>query len=96
MRRQRHAGHQRNIGGLDAAISQIDRGRRFRRARHAEKNDVSLFEIFSLLTVIMHHRVVERIDAAEIFGIERVLRADFVGRFRAEISLEQVKYRPED
>ena len=37
-----------------------------------------------------------RIDAAEIFGVERVLSADFMGRFRAKISLEQVQHRPQD
>ena len=96
LRRQRHARHQRHIAGLDAAIGEIDRGRRLRRPRHADQHDVGLFEIVGLLAVIMHHRVVERIDAPEIFGIERVLGADFVGRFGAEIGLEQVQHRAED
>ena len=96
LRRQRHARHQRHIRRLHAAIGEIDRSRRFRRPRHADQHDIGLFQIVGLLAVIVQHRVVERIDAAEIFGIERVLRADFVGRFGAEISLEQVQHRPED
>ena len=76
LRRQRHARHQRHIAGLDAAIGEIDRGRRLRRARHADQHDIGVFEAFDMLTVVMQHRVVERVDALEIFGVEHVLGAD--------------------
>ena len=46
-----------------------------------------------MLTVVMQHGVIKRIDAAKILGVERVLRADFVGRFGTEIRLEQVQHR---
>ena len=44
----------------------------------------------------MQHRVVQSIDPLEIFGIEHVLRADTLGRFRTEIGAEQLQHRPED
>jgi hypothetical protein len=44
----------------------------------------------------MHHRVIERVDAAEIFGVQGVLCADLVGRFGAEISLKKMQNRPQD
>ena len=94
--RQRDAGHKRNIRRLHAAVGEVDRGRRFRGPRHANQQDIGLFEIDGLLAVVVHHRVVERIDAAEIFGIEGVLSADFMGRLGAEIRLKQVQDRPQN
>jgi len=44
----------------------------------------------------VHHGVVERIDPFEVVRIQDVLRTDLMGRFRAEIGLEQPQNRPEN
>ena len=44
----------------------------------------------------MHHRVVQRVDALEIFRIERVLRADASRSGGAEIGLKQLHHRTDD
>ncbi len=44
----------------------------------------------------MQHRVIERVDALEVFRIEHVLGADPVGRLGAEIGLEQPQHRTQD
>ena len=95
LRRQRHARHQRHIAGLDAAIGEIDRGRRLRGARHADQHHIGLLQAFDVLAVVMQHGVVERVDALEIFGIEHVLGADAMDGLGAEIGLEQPQHRPE-
>ena len=41
-----------------------------------------------MLAVIMDHRIVQRIDAFEILGIQHVLRADAPGSRGAEIGFE--------
>ena len=45
------------------------------------------------LAVVMLHGEVQRVDAAEIFGIEHVLRADPPASRRAEIGLEDGQHR---
>ena len=45
------------------------------------------------LPVVMLHGEVQRVDAAEIFGVEHVLRADPAPRRRAEIGLEDGQHR---
>ena len=94
--RHRHAGDDRHIGGLDAAIGEIDRGRALGGARNADQHHVGAFEVVGVLPVVMQHGVVERVDALEIFGIEHVLGADPRGRFGAEIGLQQAQDRTED
>ena len=84
------------FGGLDAAIGQIDRGRRLRRAADADQHDVGLVDRIDMLAVVMREREVQRLDAAEIFGVEDVLRADAALRARAEIGLERGQHRIED
>ena len=49
-----------------------------------------------MLAVVMQHCVIERIDAAKIFGIECMLRADFMRRFSAQIRMEQVQHRSQN
>ncbi len=44
-----------------------------------------------MLPVIVQHRVIERVDALEIFGIERVLGADAMAGLGAEIGLQQLR-----
>ena len=96
LRRHRHAGHQRNVRGLDAAVGEIDRGRRLRGARHADQHHVGLLHVVDVLAVVVQHGVVQRIDALEIFGVEHVLRADPRLGFAAEIGLEQAQHRTEN
>ena len=69
----------------DAAVGEIDRGRRFRGADTPTRTDIGIFEAFDMLAVVMDHRVVQRVDALEIFRIEDVLGADAACRGRSEI-----------
>ena len=94
-RRQRHAGHQRNVGGLDAAVGEIDRRRRLRGAADAEQHHVGLLEVVRQLPVIVQQREVHRVDALEIFRVEHVLRAGPRRRRGAEIGLQQRVHRRE-
>jgi len=48
----------------------------FRCARHANQNHVGLFQSFDMLAVIVHHRIVQRVDTLEVFGNQGVLRTD--------------------
>ena len=93
---QRRALHQRKVRGLDPAIGEIDRGRRLRRAAHADQHHIRLVDRLDMLAVVMRERKVQRLDAAEIFGVEDVLRADPAFRARAEIGLERRQHRIED
>jgi hypothetical protein len=49
-----------------------------------------------MLPVVMQHGEVQRVDALEILGIERVLRADPVACFGAEIGLQESQHRAKD
>ena len=46
-----------------------------------------------MLAVVVEHRVVQRFDALEIFGIEHVLGANTMRRLGAEIGLEYAQDR---
>ncbi len=96
IRRQRGARHDRNIRRLDAAVRQIDAGRRLRSAADAEKNDVGFVQVARGLAVIMAHRVVERGDAVEIFRIHDVLQAGLVRGLLAKILPERLHRRIEN
>src|SRR5262249_50302634 len=89
-------GHDRDVAGLHPAVRQIDRGWRLRRARYADKHDIGFLQILEMLAVVMQHRVVERIDALEIVGVERVLRTDAMRGLGAEIGLQELQDRPQD
>ena len=89
----RHAEHDRDVGGLDAAIGEIDAGRRLRRPGNADQHDVGLVDLLRQLAVVMLHGEVQRVDAAEIFGVEHMLRADPAAGRRAEIGLEDGQHR---
>ena len=91
--RHRHAGHQREVRGLDATVGEIDRGRRLRGARHPDQHHVGLLHVVDVLAVVVQHGVVQRVDPLEILGVEDVLCADPGLRLAAEISLEQVQHR---
>src|SRR4051812_49973461 len=69
-------GHDGHVAGLHAPVRKIDRGRGLGRARHAYEHDISLLKTFEMLAVVVQHRVVESVDALEIFRVERVLRDD--------------------
>ncbi len=49
-----------------------------------------------MLAVVVQHRVVERIDALEILGIERVLRADAVRGLGSQIRLQELQDRAQN
>ncbi len=55
-----------------------------------------LLQAFDMLPVIMHHRVIQGIDALEVFSIQGVLRADTTGGRSAEIGLKQLHHRTDD
>ena len=94
--RKRNARHQRHIGGADAAVGKIDRGRRLRGTGYPDQHHVRLLQPFDMLAVIMHHRIVQRVDALEIFRVQDVLRADPPGSRGSEIGLEQLHHRTDD
>jgi len=73
LRRQLDPGDDRDVDDLDPAIGQVDRGRRLRRARHPQQDQVGGVEIVGHLAVVMGQGVVHRIDALEIFGVQFVL-----------------------
>ena len=82
-------GHQRDVGGLEAAVGEIDRGRRLRGAADADQDHVGLLEVVRQLPVVVQQGEVHGVDALEILRVEHVLRARPRGRGRAEIGLEQ-------
>ena len=82
-------GHERDVGGLDAAIGEIDGGRRLRGAADAHQDHVGLLEIVRQMPVIVQEREVHGVDALEIFRVEHVLRAGPRRRGRAEIGLSR-------
>ena len=90
---QLDAGHQRQVGGLVAALGEIDAGRRLGGAGDAEDDDVGGVEVLRQLAVVVRHGEVERIDAAEIVGIDDVLAGDDRRLRRAEIGLEHLHDR---
>jgi hypothetical protein len=49
-----------------------------------------------VLAIVVHHRVVERVDTLEILGVENVLRADPMAGLGAEIGLKQPQHRSQD
>ena len=94
-RRRRHAGDERDVGGLDAAVGEIDRGRRLGGPADAHQHHVGLLEIVRQMPVVVHEREVHGVDALEILRVEHVLRARPGGRGRAEIGLQQGVHRLE-
>lgn len=85
-----------NIGGADAALSEIDAGRCFRGATYAEQHDICLTQTVKVLAVVMGHRVIESVDALKIFGVQRVLAPDLRGAFGIEILCEALENWIED
>ena len=67
-----------------------------RRPRHPDQNDIGFLQTLEMLAIIMQHRVVECVDTLEVFGIERVLRANAVRSFGTEIGSQQLQNRAED
>ena len=60
-----------------------------------KQHDIGVFEILGHLAVIVHHRVIQGVDALEIFGVQHVLRAGARGRALSKIGFEQGEDRPE-
>ncbi len=95
-RRQRHARHQRQVGGLEAAIGEVDRGRRLRRPADAEQDHVGLLQIVRQVAVVVGQREVHRVDALEVLGVQHVLGAGPRRGLGAQIGAQQVVDRPQD
>src|SRR5690606_28753188 len=93
---QSNTGHDRDIGSLDAAIGEIDASRGFRRAADADQNDVGLIKVARYLTVVMHHREIQRFDAFEIVGVEHMLSANAARQTNVEIGLKHLENGIED
>jgi len=92
---KRHARHERHIGGLEAALGEIDRRRRLGRAADADQHDIGIVEIRRQMAVIVQHSEVERLDAPEIVGVEYMLAPHRGGGRRSEIGFEDLQDRLE-
>ena len=71
----------------NSAIGQLD----FRILR-TQLQDGPLDRAIAMLTIVMDHRVIQGIDALEIFRIQNVLRADASGSRCAEIGFEKSSF----
>ena len=87
---------QQDVGGANAAVGEIDAGRRLGGPADADQHDLGLVEILRMLAVIVQHRVVERFDALEIMRIEDVLAANMGPRLGLEIGGESRDHRIEN
>ena len=76
---------------LIAAIGEIDAGRGLRGAADADEQNIGIVEILRKMPVVVQHGEVERLDAAEIVGIEHMLAGDRRRRRRAEIGFEHLQ-----
>ena len=94
--RQRAVGHHRHVGDLDAAVGEVDRGRRLRGARDADQHHVGLLELPGALAVVVAEHEVHRLDAREIAGIHGVLAADLRPRLGAEQARERAEHAIQD
>ena len=91
--RRLDAGHQRQVGGLVAALGQIDAGGRLGGAGDAEDDDVGRVQVLRQLAVVVRHGEIERIDAPEIVGIDHVLAGHDRRLRRAEVGFEHLHDR---
>ena len=88
--------HDRNIGRFNSTIGEINAGRSLGRAADSGQDHISRVKVVSMLAVVMKHRKIQCIDAAEVFGIECVLTADLGPRLGIEILREACDYRVKD
>ena len=93
--RQRHARHDRHVRRLDAAIGEIDAGRRLRGARDADQDDIGIVQAPERLAVIVIEGEGHRVDALEILAVEQMLLAGQTARLAAEIGGERADHRIE-
>ncbi len=94
-RRLRQARHQRHVGRLDAAIREIERGRRLGAARDADQQHVGLGDPGLRLPVIMGEHEMHCIDAPEIIGIQHILPSRPRLRLLADRLLQHREHRVE-
>ena len=95
-RRYRDLRDDRNVRCLDAAIGEVDARRGLRGPADADEHDIRLVQAFGHLPVVVHHRVVEGVDAPEIIGIERMLAADPARFLNLQVRLEDGEDRIEN
>jgi hypothetical protein len=93
--RQRHARDERHVRRLDAAVGEVETGRRLRCARHADQADIGIIDAPARLPVIVIDREGHRIDAREIFAVEEMLAARHAMALRPEIGGERADDRVE-
>ncbi len=48
-----------------------------------------------MLTIVVQHREIERVDALKVFRVEHVLRAGSMYGFGSEVRLEESQYGPQ-
>ncbi len=89
-------GNERNIGGFDASIGEVEAGGGFGGAGDADQDDIGFRHATLNLAVIMADDVVHGVDAFEIIGIQDVLAAGFVADGGVEMGLEQSEERVQD
>src|SRR5437763_10554661 len=85
LRRECDARNKRHVCRLDAAIGEIETGRRLRGARYADKTDIRIVDAPGRLSVIVVDRKGHRVDAREIFIVEQMLPAGHAMALPAEI-----------
>ncbi len=90
------AGNQRDVGGFDAAIGEVEAGGGFGGAGDADQHDIGFFHAAMRLAVIMADDVVHGVDPAEIIRVQHVLAAGFVFGRQIQMRLEKVEHRIED
>src|SRR5205823_8040638 len=91
-RRERDAWNKRHVRRLDAAIGEIETGRRLRGARHSDKTDIRIVDAPGRLSVIVVDRKGHRVDAREIFIVEQMLPAGHAMALPAEIGGERADH----
>jgi len=72
---QRLIEHHRHIGGLPAAVGQVDTYGGLGRTRHAQKHDLRLIQRGQPDTVVVLDGVVHRLDPLEVLLVELVEEA---------------------
>src|SRR6266513_3817905 len=92
LRRERDARHKRDVRRLDAAIGEIETGRRLRGARYADKTDIRIVDAPGRLSVIVVDCKGHRVDAREIFIVEQMLPAGDAMALPPEIGGERADH----
>ena len=88
-------GTTRHVRRLDAAIGEIDAGRRLRGARHPDQDHVGIVEPPHRLTIVVIEGEGHGVDALEILGVEEMLLAREAAALAPEKGAERADHRIE-